>query len=66
MRRTKIFLLVALFALIVVPAAWALRFTDASYTPPVAETGKPYSWSFTGAGGCGPALPYQYLSLIHI
>ncbi|HEY8776046.1 MAG TPA: Ig domain-containing protein [Gaiellaceae bacterium] len=63
MRRTKIFLLVALFALIVVPAAWALRFTDASYTPPVAETGKPYSWSFTGAGGCGPALPYQYRAI---
>jgi large repetitive protein len=63
MRRTKIFLLVALFALIVVPAAWALRFTDESYTPPVAETGKPYSWSFTGAGGCGPALPYQYRAL---
>lgn len=60
MRRTKVFLLVALFALIVVPAAWALRFTDESYTPPVGETGKSYSWSFTGAGGCGPALPYQY------
>jgi hypothetical protein len=63
MRRTKIFLLVALFALIVVPAAWALRFTDESYTPAVAETGKAYSWSFTGAGGCGPALPYQYRAL---
>jgi hypothetical protein len=63
MRRTKIFLLVALFALIVVPAAWALRFTDESYMPPVAETGKSYSWSFTGAGGCGPALPYQYRAL---
>jgi hypothetical protein len=63
MRRTKVFLLVALFALIVVPAAWALRFTDESYTPPVAETGKSYSWSFTAAGGCGPALPYQYRTL---
>lgn len=63
MRRTKIFLLVALFALIVVPAAWALRFTDDSYTPAVGETGKSYSWSFTGAGGCGPALPYQYRPL---
>ena len=63
MRRTKIFLLVALFALIVVPAAWALRFTDASYTPAVGETGKAYSWSFTGAGGCGPALPYQYRAI---
>jgi hypothetical protein len=63
MRRTKIFLLVALFALIVVPAAWALRFTDESYNPPAAETGKAYNWSFTGAGGCGPALPYQYRAL---
>jgi hypothetical protein len=60
MRRTKIFLFVALVALIVVPAAWALRFTDDSYHPPTGETGKAYSWSFTGAGGCGPALPYQY------
>ena len=63
MRRTKVFLLVALFALIVVPAAWAIRFTDESYTPAVAETGKSYSWSFTAAGGCGPALPYQYRTL---
>jgi Putative Ig domain len=63
MRRTKVFLLVALVALIVVPAAWALRFTDESYNPPVGETGKSYSWSFTGAGGCGPALPYQYRAL---
>jgi hypothetical protein len=60
MRFIRVVFGVALLALVVVPAAFALRFTDESYTPPVAETGKAYSWSFTGAGGCGPALPYQY------
>jgi Putative Ig domain. len=60
MRFTRLLLLLSLIGLIVVPVALALRFTDASYHPPVGETGKPYSWSFTGAAGCGPALPYQY------
>lgn len=60
MRITRLVLLISLLALIVVPAAWALRFTDESYFPAVGETGKPYNWSFTGAGGCGPALPYQF------
>ncbi len=61
MHRVKIVLLVSLLALVVVPAALAIRFTDESFSPPVGETGKPYpNWSFTGAGGCGPALPYQY------
>ena len=60
MRFTKVLLVVSLLALVVTPIALAIRFTDESYNPPTAETGKGYSWSFTGAGGCGPALPYQY------
>jgi hypothetical protein len=60
MRRTKIFLLASLLALIVVPTALALRFTDDSYLLPIGETGKPYQHWFKGDGGCGPALPYQY------
>jgi hypothetical protein len=60
MRFTRILLLVSLIALIAAPVALALRFTDESYNPPVGETGKAYSFQFGGAGGCGPALPYQY------
>jgi hypothetical protein len=61
MRITRVVLLLSLLALVVVPTALALRFTDESFSPPVGETGKSYpNWSFTGAGGCGPALPYQY------
>jgi len=60
MRFTKILVLVVLGALVIVPAALAIRFTDESYNPPIGETGKAYSFQFNGAGGCGPALPYQY------
>jgi hypothetical protein len=60
MRLIKVFFVTAVLALIVVPVALAIRFTDESYHPPVGYTGQAYSWSFTGAGGCGPALPYQY------
>jgi len=60
MRFTKILVLVVLGALVIVPAALALRFTDESYIFPVGETGKPYSKQLDGTGGCGPALPYQY------
>ena len=60
MRFTKILVLVALGALVIVPAALAIRFTDDSFNTPTGETGKPYSFQFSGAGGCGPALPYQY------
>ena len=63
MRFTRILLLVSVIALVAAPIALALRFTDESFNPPVGETGKIYSWSFTGAGGCGPALPYQYRTL---
>jgi large repetitive protein len=61
MRFIRVVIGVCLVALVVVPTALALRFTDESYNPPVGETGKPYpNWSFTGAGGCGPALPYTF------
>src|SRR5438309_4988674 len=60
MRITRLVLFFSVLALVVTPIALALRFTDQSYNPPVGETGKAYSWSFTGAGGCGPALPYQF------
>jgi putative Ig domain-containing protein len=60
MRFTKILVLVAIAALVIAPAALALRFTDDSFNTPTGETGKAYSFQFHGAGGCGPALPYQY------
>jgi large repetitive protein len=60
MRFARAFLLVALLALVAVPAAFAIRFTDDSYVMPVGTVGQPYSKTFGGAGGCGPALPYQY------
>ena len=60
MRFTRVLLLVSLLALVVVPAALALRFTDDSYNMPQGCTGQPYSKTFHGEGGCGPALPYQY------
>jgi Putative Ig domain len=63
MRFTKVLFVTGLLALIVVPAALALRFTDEAFTPAIGETGKSYNWSFTGAGGCGPALPYQYTAI---
>jgi large repetitive protein len=59
-RKSLIFLTVAAAALVFASAAWALRFTDESYLTPVGSVGSPYSFTFTGAGGCGPALPYQY------
>ncbi len=60
MRLTRTLLLVSLLALVVVPAALALRFTDDSFTMPTGVTGQAYSKQFNGAAGCGPALPYQY------
>ena len=59
-RRSLVVLTVAAAALAFASAAWALRFTDESYFTPVGAVGSPYSFAFTGAGGCGPALPYQY------
>ena len=59
-RRIVVLLAVAAGALVFTAAAWALRFTDESYFPPVGAVGSPYSFAFGGAGGCGPALPYQF------
>ena len=60
MRLTRTVLLVSLLALVFVPAALAIRFTDDSYFFPTGVVGQPYSKQLNGAGGCGPALPYQY------
>jgi large repetitive protein len=59
---------VVLLAGIVVSTAAALRFDDAVpchdteplFVCPSAQVGTPYSIQLVGAGGCGPALPYQY------
>jgi hypothetical protein len=59
-RKSLILLTVTAAALVFASAAWALRFTDESFFTPVGTAGSPYSFAFTGAGGCGPALPYQY------
>src|SRR5436309_9725181 len=64
MRFSRVLLLVSLLALVVVPSALAIRFTDDSYNMPTGVVGQSYSKQFNGAGGCGPALPYQY-SLIN-
>ena len=48
MRLTRIVPLVLLLALIVVPAAAALRFTDESYFIPVGVVGQPYTKQFNG------------------
>src|SRR5437588_5106831 len=60
MRFTRTLLLVSLLALIVVPVALAIRFTDEDFNLAAGHTGKTYSFQLTGAGGCGPALPYQF------
>jgi hypothetical protein len=60
MRFVRLTLLVSIVALVVVPTALALRFTDDSYVMPQGVVGQAYSKQFNGAGGCGPALPYQY------
>src|SRR5712692_3129185 len=59
-RKSLVFLITAAAALVFISAAWALRFTDESYLTPVGTVGSPYSFTFGGAGGCGPALPYQF------
>jgi hypothetical protein len=62
-RLAKSVSIVALVALIVVPGASALGFTDDSFDIPPAYVGQPYSKQFKGRGGCGPALPYEYTIL---
>jgi hypothetical protein len=59
-RRVTILLSAAAVALVLTSAAWAIRFTDDSYFTPTGTVGAPYSFTFHGAGGCGPALPYQF------
>jgi hypothetical protein len=59
-RRVTILLSAAAVALVLTSAAWAIRFTDDSYFTPTGTVGTPYSFTFHGAGGCGPALPYQF------
>ena len=59
-RRITILLSAAAVALVLTSAAWAIRFTDDDYFTPAGTVGVPYSFTFHGAGGCGPALPYQY------
>src|SRR5947208_2108140 len=59
-RRVTTFLTAVAAALVLTSAAWAIRFTDESYFTPAGTVGAPYSFTFTGAGGCGPALPYQF------
>jgi Putative Ig domain len=54
---------VALVALVVVPSALAIRFTDDSYQVPNGAVGSRYFHQFKGDGGCGPALPYQFTIL---
>jgi hypothetical protein len=53
-------LAVAVVALVVVPSAAAIRFTDESYKVPDGAVGSRYYHQFQGDGGCGPALPYQF------
>jgi hypothetical protein len=60
MRFTRVVFVVALLALVVAPVALALRFTDDSFNTAIGYTGQPYTFTFHGAAGCGPALPYQY------
>lgn len=64
MRFTRLTLLASLLALVVVPAALAIAFTDASFNTPTGETGKPYSHQFEmrAGGGCGPPFEYVILS----
>jgi large repetitive protein len=59
-RRITILLSAAAVALVLTSAAWAIRFTDDSYNTATGAVGVPYSFTFHGAGGCGPALPYQF------
>jgi large repetitive protein len=60
MRFPRILVVTLVAAAVIVPTALALRFTDESYNLPQGVVGQPYSHWFAGAGGCGPALPYQF------
>ncbi len=62
-RFARVAVVVSLLALVVVPSALAIRFTDDSYQVPTGSVGSFYSHQFRGDGGCGPALPYQFTIL---
>ena len=57
-------LLASVLALVAVPAALAIAFTDESFFTPTGEVGKPYSHQFEmrPGGGCGPPYLYTILS----
>ena len=59
-RRLAVLVAVVLAALVVVPAALALRFSDESRLVPAGAVGTPYVHQFVGVGGCGPDLPHQF------
>jgi hypothetical protein len=59
-RRILIGAAALLLALVVVPSAAAIRFTDDSYFTPSGIVGSPYRHQFKGDDGCGPALPYKF------
>ncbi len=59
-RFRRALLVVSLVALVIVPIAAALVFTDESFETPTGVVGSPYTHQFGGSGGCGPALPYQF------
>jgi hypothetical protein len=63
MRLARAVVLASLLAVVFVPSAGALRFTDQSYLVPLGFTGEIYRHTFEGEGGCGPALPYQFTIL---
>ena len=52
MRFVRLLVLAGLLALVVVPTAFALRFSDASLLPPKGTVGMPYSHDIDGEGGC--------------
>jgi hypothetical protein len=52
MRFTRVLIVAALGALIIAPAALALRFSDSSLLPPSGVEGQFYSHKLDGAGGC--------------
>lgn len=61
--RVASLLLLCVTALVFVPSAAALRFTDNSYNVPIGYIGEFYTHQFEGEGGCGPALPYSFTVL---
>jgi large repetitive protein len=60
MRLLRILLLAAALALLLVPSAAAIRFTDDSFVIPIGTVGEEYFHEFKGDAGCGPELPYQF------